>query len=60
MAYLAYCASPLRYITLTMPFLHRLLFQVKTIAEELGVGFLGVGFDPKHSIDQIPMMPKGR
>lgn len=33
---------------------------MKTISEELGVGFLGVGFDPKHTLDQCPMMPKGR
>lgn len=36
------------------------LVQVKTISEELGVGFIGLGFDPKHSFEQIPMMPKGR
>lgn len=36
------------------------LYQVKAICEELGTGFLGVGFDPKWKIDQIPVMPKGR
>lgn len=24
------------------------------------MGFIGLGFDPKHSFEQIPMMPKGR
>jgi hypothetical protein len=28
--------------------------QSKTIGEELGIGFLGVGFDPKWRIDEIP------
>ncbi len=36
------------------------LDQVRTVAEELGVGFLGLGFQPKWRLDQIPMMPKGR
>lgn len=36
------------------------LYQVKAICEELRCGFLGVGFDPKWKIPEIPMMPKGR
>lgn len=28
--------------------------QSKTIGEELGIGFLGVGFDPKWRIEDIP------
>jgi glutamate--cysteine ligase len=36
------------------------LYQVKTIGEELGIGFLGIGFDPKWEIDEIPIMPKDR
>ena len=34
--------------------------QVKAIAEEIDVGFLGLGFDPKWSVEQTPMMPKVR
>lgn len=34
--------------------------QVKSICEELQTGFLGVGFDPKWGIPEIPMMPKVR
>jgi len=34
--------------------------QVKTISEELGVGFMGSGFDPKWQIKDIPLMPKDR
>lgn len=36
------------------------LYQVKTIGEELGIGFLGTGFDPKWALDEIPVMPKNR
>lgn len=34
--------------------------QVKAICEELGTGFLGLGFDPKWAIKDIPVMPKDR
>jgi glutamate--cysteine ligase len=36
------------------------LAQVKEVAGELGVGFLGLGFDPKWSRAEVPVMPKGR
>jgi len=36
------------------------LYQVKSIAEEIGVGFLGMGFQPKWSVEETPVMPKGR
>lgn len=36
------------------------LEQVKSVAEPLGIGFLGVGFQPKWRRDDIPWMPKGR
>lgn len=36
------------------------MHQVKTVCEEMGAGFLGLGFDPKWRIDEIPIMPKGR
>jgi len=38
----------------------RHLVEVKTVADELGLGCLGLGFDPKWRRDQIPVMPKGR
>jgi hypothetical protein len=34
--------------------------QVKAICEEMGAGFLGLGFDPKWAIKDIPVMPKDR
>jgi glutamate--cysteine ligase len=36
------------------------LREVKTVGDELGVGFLGMGFQPKWSRDEMPWMPKGR
>ena len=36
------------------------LKEVKTVAEELGLGFLGMGFQPKWRRDEMPWMPKGR
>ena len=33
--------------------------QVCELAAEKGYGFAGIGFDPKHSVEEIPMMPKG-
>ena len=40
--------------------LNRHLSEVKEISGELGVGFMGLGFNPKWRRDDIPMMPKGR
>ncbi|HSX61483.1 MAG TPA: glutamate--cysteine ligase [Tahibacter sp.] len=36
------------------------LREVKTVADELGLGFLGMGFQPKWRRDEMPWMPKGR
>jgi glutamate--cysteine ligase len=36
------------------------LGEVKTVAQELGVGFLGMGFQPKWKREDMPWMPKGR
>jgi len=36
------------------------LAQVREVAEELGVGFIGIGMQPKWRRDQIPVMPKQR
>ena len=34
--------------------------QVREIAAELNVGVLGLGYAPNWSLDDVPMMPKGR
>jgi glutamate--cysteine ligase len=36
------------------------LKQVKSVAEPLGIAFLGLGFQPKWKREDIPWMPKGR
>ncbi len=36
------------------------LREVRSVADEMQVGFLGMGFQPKWSRDQMPWMPKGR
>ena len=36
------------------------LAEVKTIADEMGAGFIGLGAAPIWRQDQMPMMPKGR
>lgn len=36
------------------------LREVKTVADEIGLGFLGMGFQPKWRRDEMPWMPKGR
>ena len=36
------------------------LREVKAVGDELGLGFLGMGFQPKWRRDEMPWMPKGR
>ena len=36
------------------------LQQVKAIAREMGIGFVGLGYRPKWPTDGLPWMPKGR
>ena len=36
------------------------LQQVKTIAREMGIGFIGLGYHPKWPNSEMPWMPKGR
>jgi glutamate--cysteine ligase len=36
------------------------LRETKVVADELGLGFLGMGFTPLWRRDEIPVMPKGR
>ncbi|PZU52754.1 MAG: glutamate--cysteine ligase, partial [Brevundimonas sp.] len=36
------------------------LMEVKQVADQIGVGFLGAGFDPLWRRADIPVMPKGR
>ena len=36
------------------------LKETKTVADELGIGFLGLGFSPIWRQGEVPVMPKGR
>lgn len=36
------------------------LREVREVADEVGAGFLGLGFSPKWSLQETPMMPKDR
>ena len=36
------------------------LREVREVADDLGLGFLGMGFQPKWRRDEMPWMPKGR
>ena len=36
------------------------LKETKIVADELGIGFLGLGFSPIWRRDEVPVMPKGR
>ena len=36
------------------------LKDVRSVADELGLGFLGMGFQPKWRRNEMPWMPKGR
>jgi glutamate--cysteine ligase len=38
----------------------RHLMEVKQVADQLNLGFIGVGFDPMWRREDVPVMPKGR
>ncbi|GMP96268.1 hypothetical protein CsSME_00044984 [Camellia sinensis var. sinensis] len=40
--------------------LHQTCAEVKAVAEEMGIGFLGIGLQPKWGLKDTPIMPKGR
>jgi len=52
--------APLRSLHETCAETNEHLEQVKTIATEIGVGYLGLGFHPSARIEDVPVMPKGR
>ncbi|KAF5197789.1 Glutamate--cysteine ligase [Thalictrum thalictroides] len=52
--------APLETLHQTCAEVNSHLYQVKAVAEEIGIGFLGIGFQPKWAIKDIPIMPKGR
>ncbi len=52
--------APVEDIHATCCEVHTHLEQVRQIAEPLGVGMLGMGFQPKWRREEIPWMPKAR
>ncbi|KAJ7524283.1 hypothetical protein O6H91_18G085100 [Diphasiastrum complanatum] len=52
--------APLETLHQTCAEVNSHLYQVKAVAEEIGFGFMGIGFQPKWPIEVIPIMPKGR
>ncbi len=52
--------APLEHIHQTCSEVGSHLKEVREIADEIGVAFLGLGFSPVWSLDETPMMPKGR
>ncbi|CAO2180320.1 unnamed protein product [Urochloa humidicola] len=51
---------PLETLHQTAAEINSHLYQVKALGEEMGIGFLGLGFQPKWAITDMPMMPKAR
>src|SRR5262245_13717575 len=52
--------APVRTIHETCAEVHTHLHQVKEVAAELGIGLIGLGFDPKWRREDIAWMPKAR
>jgi glutamate--cysteine ligase len=52
--------APVRTIHETCAEVHTHLHQVKEVGAELGIGLLGLGFDPKWRREDISWMPKAR
>jgi len=52
--------APLSSIHETCKEVNGHLREVREVAEELGQGYLGVGFSPIWGLDEAPHMPKGR
>ncbi|KAL7165352.1 hypothetical protein ACSBR2_041112 [Camellia fascicularis] len=52
--------APLETLHQTCAEVNSHLYQVKAVAEEMGIGFLGIGLQPKWGLKDTPIMPKGR
>ncbi|MGP9790619.1 glutamate--cysteine ligase [Roseinatronobacter sp. NSM] len=52
--------APLETIHQTCDEVNQHLREVRSVAEEIGVGFIGLGAAPIWSHEQMPVMPKGR
>jgi glutamate--cysteine ligase len=52
--------APLKTVHETCAEVNTHLEQIRGVASELGVGMLGFGFAPNWTLDETPVMPKGR
>ena len=52
--------APLKTIHQTCDEVHAHLHELREVNGELGIGMLGLGFQPKWARSDIPWMPKGR
>ena len=52
--------APLETIHQTCDEVNSHLREVKDVADEIGVGFIGLGAAPEWTHEQMPLMPKGR
>ncbi len=52
--------APLKSLHETCAEVNLHLEQVSEIANEIGAGFLGLGYHPTARLDDVPVMPKGR
>jgi glutamate--cysteine ligase len=52
--------APLRSLHETCAEVNLHLEQVREVATETGAGFFGMGYAPVQSLDETPVMPKGR
>jgi glutamate--cysteine ligase len=52
--------APLEHVHQTCGEVSRHLREVKEVADEIGAGFLSLGFRPDTKLEDVPIMPKGR
>ncbi|HVJ53809.1 MAG TPA: glutamate--cysteine ligase [Aliidongia sp.] len=52
--------APLESVHGTCSEVHTHLSQVREVAKELGLGMIGLGFEPQWRLQDMPRMPKGR
>ncbi len=52
--------APLENVHQTCAEVNRHLREVKEVNDEIGAGFLSLGFRPVTKLDDVPVMPKGR
>ncbi|ESW30493.1 hypothetical protein PHAVU_002G157600 [Phaseolus vulgaris] len=52
--------APLKTLHQTCDEINSHLYQAKTVADELGIGFLGLGYQPKWRLEDIIRVPKER